>query len=91
MKSKDLDFQPIPPPRESKDQTSNVDSSTDEHTKMIFKYSAHNVFYMPIIMHKGEGAHLYDINGRKYLDFLAAFSSVNQGHCNPKIREAYIR
>jgi len=42
-------------------------------------------------MHRGEGANLYDINGRKYLDFLSAFSSVNQGHCNPKIRDTLVK
>ncbi|MCD4698821.1 MAG: ornithine--oxo-acid transaminase [Bacteroidales bacterium] len=52
------------------------------------KYGAHNYHPLPVVLAKGEGAFLWDVEGKKYFDFLSAYSAVNQGHCHPKIVNA---
>ena len=52
------------------------------------KYGAHNYKPLPVVLSRGEGIYLWDIQNKKYFDFLSAYSAVNQGHCNPKILEA---
>ncbi|CAK7905452.1 ornithine aminotransferase [[Candida] anglica] len=54
------------------------------------QYSAHNYHPLPVVFTKAEGAHVWDPEGKKYLDFLSAYSAVNQGHCHPKIIEALV-
>ena len=54
------------------------------------RHSAHNYHPLPVVLHKGEGVHLWDVNGKKYYDFLSAYSAVNQGHCHPKIIGALV-
>lgn len=49
------------------------------------KYGAHNYHPLPVVLEKGEGVFVWDTEGKKYYDFLAAYSAVNQGHCHPKI------
>ena len=49
------------------------------------RYGAHNYHPLPVVLEKGEGVFLWDVEGRKYFDFLSAYSAVNQGHCHPKI------
>ena len=49
------------------------------------KYGAHNYHPLPVVLSKGEGVYVWDVNGKKYFDFLSAYSAVNQGHCHPKI------
>jgi len=49
------------------------------------KYGAHNYSPLPVVLTKGEGVYLWDIEGKRYYDFLSAYSAVNQGHCHPKI------
>jgi len=49
------------------------------------KYGAHNYHPLPVVLAKGEGVHLWDVEGKKYYDFLSAYSAVNQGHCHPRI------
>lgn len=49
------------------------------------KYGAHNYHPLPVVLTKGEGVHVWDVEGKKYYDFLSAYSAVNQGHCHPKI------
>jgi ornithine--oxo-acid transaminase len=49
------------------------------------KYGAHNYHPLPVVLEKGEGAFVWDVNGKRYYDFLSAYSAVNQGHCHPKI------
>jgi ornithine--oxo-acid transaminase len=53
-------------------------------------YGANNYHVLPVVLSKGEGVYLWDTAGKKYFDFLAAYSAVNQGHCHPKIVEAMI-
>ena len=52
------------------------------------KYGAHNYHPLPVVLKKGKGVYLWDVEGQKYYDFLSAYSAVNQGHCHPKIIEA---
>ena len=52
------------------------------------KYGAHNYHPLPVVLCKGEGVFLCDVEGNKYYDFLSAYSAVNQGHCHPKIIES---
>ena len=49
------------------------------------KYGAHNYHPLPVVLSKGEGVYVWDVEGKKYYDFLSAYSAVNQGHCHPKI------
>ena len=52
------------------------------------KFGAHNYHPMPVVLSKGKGAFVWDVDGKKYFDFLSAYSAVNQGHCHPKIVKA---
>nr|WP_315201645.1 ornithine--oxo-acid transaminase [uncultured Flavobacterium sp.] len=54
------------------------------------KYGAHNYHPLPVVLEKGEGVFVWDIDGKRYFDFLSAYSAVNQGHCHPKIVGAMI-
>ncbi len=52
------------------------------------QYGAHNYHSLPVVLSRGKGCYLWDVDGKKYFDFLSAYSAVNQGHCHPKIVEA---
>ena len=52
------------------------------------KYGAHNYAPLPVVLNKGERIYLWDVDGKRYFDFLSGYSAVNQGHCHPKIVEA---
>ncbi|MDB2362749.1 ornithine--oxo-acid transaminase [Flavobacteriales bacterium] len=52
------------------------------------KYGAHNYHPLPVVLSKGEGVHVWDVEGKQYFDFLSSYSAVNQGHCHPKIIKA---
>ncbi|MCW9036393.1 ornithine--oxo-acid transaminase [Altibacter sp.] len=52
------------------------------------KYGAHNYHPLPVVLTRGEGVYVWDVDGKKYYDFLSAYSAVNQGHCHPKIVDA---
>ncbi|WP_313360729.1 ornithine--oxo-acid transaminase, partial [Empedobacter sp.] len=52
------------------------------------KYGAHNYHPLPVVLEKGEGVYVWDVDGKKYFDFLSAYSAVNQGHCHPRIIKA---
>jgi len=54
------------------------------------KYGAHNYHPIPVVLAKGEGVFLWDVEGRRYYDFLSGYSAVNQGHCHPVILKAFI-
>ena len=55
------------------------------------QYGAHNYHPLPVVLEKGEGVFVWDVDGKKYYDFLSAYSAVNQGHCHPKIIGAMIK
>ena len=62
--------------------------------RMIAKenqYGAHNYHPLPVVLERGEGVFVWDVDGKKYFDFLSAYSAVNQGHCHPKIVNAMIK
>ena len=59
-----------------------------EYTALEDKYGAHNYDSLPVVLAKGEGVFVWDVEGKKYYDFLSAYSAVNQGHCHPKIVDA---
>ncbi|WMI67434.1 ornithine--oxo-acid transaminase [Mangrovimonas sp. YM274] len=54
------------------------------------KYGAHNYHPLPVVLSRGEGVHVWDVEGKQYYDFLSAYSAVNQGHCHPKIVGAMV-
>jgi ornithine--oxo-acid transaminase len=63
-------------------------SSSKEAIKLENKFGAHNYHPLPVVLKKGIGVYLWDVEGNKYYDFLSAYSAVNQGHCHPKINKA---
>jgi ornithine--oxo-acid transaminase len=62
--------------------------NTQDYIQREDKYGAHNYHPLPVVLDRGEGVHVWDVEGNKYYDFLSAYSAVNQGHCHPKIVEA---
>lgn len=54
------------------------------------KFGAHNYHSLPVVLEKGEGVYVWDVDGKRYYDFLSAYSAVNQGHCHPKIIKALV-
>ncbi len=65
-------------------------TKTDYYLQLEEKYSAHNYHPLPVVLEKGEGVYLWDVDGKKYYDFLSGYSAVNQGHCHPLIIAALI-
>lgn len=63
-------------------------SSSKEAIALERQYGAHHYHPLPVVLSKGEGVHVWDVEGRKYYDFLSAYSAVNQGHCHPRIVKA---
>ena len=57
------------------------------HLDLEKKFGAHDYHPLPVVLAKGEGVYLWDVNGKKYYDFLSSYSAVNQGHCHPKLVE----
>jgi ornithine--oxo-acid transaminase len=64
--------------------------SVGNYIELEDKYGAHNYHPLPVVLAKGEGVFVWDVEGKKYFDFLSAYSAVNQGHCHPKIVGALI-
>ena len=64
--------------------------TSHEAIELENKHGAHNYHPLPVVLSKGEGVHVWDVEGKKYYDFLSAYSAVNQGHCHPKIIDAMI-
>ena len=62
--------------------------SSEQLIAMEDKYGAHNYHPLPVVLERGEGVYVWDVEGKKYFDFLSAYSAVNQGHCHPKIVDA---
>eukprot|EP00640_Fibrocapsa_japonica_P001800 CAMPEP_0113941194 /NCGR_PEP_ID=MMETSP1339-20121228/7171_1 /TAXON_ID=94617 /ORGANISM="Fibrocapsa japonica" /LENGTH=447 /DNA_ID=CAMNT_0000945279 /DNA_START=39 /DNA_END=1382 /DNA_ORIENTATION=+ /assembly_acc=CAM_ASM_000762 len=67
-----------------------VKSRSEEFIKREDDYNAHNYHPLPVVLSRGQGVHVWDVDGKRYLDFLAAYSAVNQGHCHPKIVGALV-
>lgn len=64
--------------------------TSQEYISLESKFGAHNYHPLPVVLHRGQGVHVWDTDGKKYTDFLSAYSAVNQGHCHPKIVQAMI-
>ncbi|MCO5260736.1 MAG: ornithine--oxo-acid transaminase [Crocinitomicaceae bacterium] len=64
--------------------------SSEELMEMENKYGAHNYHPLPVVLSKGKGVYVWDVEGKRYYDFLSAYSAVNQGHSHPKIVQAMI-
>ena len=67
---------------------STISSNAAKYLALEEQYGAHNYHPLPVVLEKGEGVYLYDVDGKKYFDFLSGYSAVNQGHCHPAIIEA---
>ena len=65
-------------------------TTSQQAIDMEAKYGAHNYHPLDVVIAKGKGPFVWDVEGKKYFDFLSAYSAVNQGHCHPKIIEAMI-
>jgi len=63
-------------------------TKSEEAIAVENKYGAHNYHPLPVVLNRGEGVFVWDVEGKKYYDFLSAYSAVNQGHCHPKIVNA---
>ncbi|MVN76037.1 ornithine--oxo-acid transaminase [Hymenobacter sp. HMF4947] len=63
-------------------------SQAERFMQLEDQYGAHNYHPLPVVLTRGRGVHLWDVKGKQYLDFLSAYSAVNQGHCHPRIIEA---
>lgn len=68
----------------------NTITRTQELIELEDNYGAHNYHPLPVVLSKGEGVYVWDVEGKRYYDFLSAYSAVNQGHCHPKIIGALI-
>ncbi len=60
-------------------------AATQHFIEQEEKYGAHNYHPLPVVLKKGKGVHVWDVDDKKYFDFLSGYSAVNQGHCHPKI------
>lgn len=72
-------------------QTLNITDNTAYYLSLEDKYGAHNYHPLPVVLNRGEGVFLWDVDGKKYYDFLSGYSAVNQGHCHPRIVNAMIQ
>ena len=67
-----------------------VASHAQELIALEHHYGAHNYHPLPVVLSRGEGVHVWDVEGKRYYDFLSSYSAVNQGHCHPYIINALI-
>src|ERR671912_356701 len=70
--------------------TTSTLSTTQYFLDLEEKYGAHNYHPLPVVLKRGLGVHVWDVEDKKYFDFLSGYSAVNQGHCHPKIIAALI-
>lgn len=66
----------------------NITANTASYIDIEEKYGAHNYHPLPVVLSRGEGIYLWDVDNKKYMDFLSGYSAVNQGHCHPRIINA---
>ncbi len=70
--------------------TLNTSANTQHFIDLEEQYGAHNYHPLPVVLNRGEGVFVWDVDGKRYYDFLSGYSAVNQGHCHPKIIEALV-
>src|SRR6266540_3622168 len=66
-------------------QTLSMSSTTQYYLELEEKYGAHNYHPLPVVLTRGKGVYVWDVEGKRYYDFLSGYSAVNQGHCHPQI------
>jgi ornithine--oxo-acid transaminase len=72
-------------------QMTSADSNTAlSYLELENRYGAHNYHPLPVVLSRGQGVHVWDVDGKKYYDFLSGYSALNQGHCHPKIISSLI-
>jgi ornithine--oxo-acid transaminase len=64
--------------------------TTHQYINLEHRYSAHNYHPLPVVLSRGEGPYVWDVEGKRYLDFLSGYSAVNQGHCHPRLVNALV-
>lgn len=69
-------------------QVDTANMSSAKAIELENKYGAHNYHPLPVVLSRGEGVYVWDVEGKQYFDFLSAYSAINQGHCHPKIVDA---
>jgi ornithine--oxo-acid transaminase len=67
-----------------------LSDNTQQYIDLEEKYGAHNYHPLPVVLNRGEGVFVWDVDGKRYYDFLSGYSAVNQGHCHPKIIAALV-
>lgn len=67
-----------------------ISPKTTEYIDLEERYGAHNYHPLPVVLSRGEGVFVYDVDGKKYYDFLSCYSAVNQGHCHPEIIQTFV-
>jgi len=70
--------------------TTILSANTQQYIDIEEKYGAHNYHPLPVVLDRGEGVFVWDVDGKRYYDFLSGYSAVNQGHCHPQIIKALI-
>lgn len=70
--------------------STNQKITSKQAIELEHRYGAHNYHPLPVVLSRGEGVYVWDVEGKKYFDFLSAYSAVNQGHCHPRILKALI-
>jgi len=72
------------------EKTINLSEKTQYYLELEEKYGAHNYHPIPVVLEKGKGVFVWDVDGKRYYDFLSGYSAVNQGHCHPTILKSFI-
>jgi ornithine--oxo-acid transaminase len=67
-----------------------MSAKTEQLIQLEEQYGAHNYHPVPVVLERGEGVYLWDVDGKRYYDFLSGYSAVNQGHCHPAIVKAFV-
>jgi ornithine--oxo-acid transaminase len=70
--------------------TSDISTNAQHFLDLEDRYGAHNYHPLPVVLSRGEGVHVWDVDGKRYFDFLSGYSAINQGHCHPRIIAALI-
>src|SRR6476620_5066419 len=70
--------------------THSISQRTAHYLQLEDQFGAHNYHPLPVVLEKGQGVFLWDVEGRRYYDFLSGYSAVNQGHCHPRIISALV-
>lgn len=70
--------------------TVNISEKTQHYLELEKQYGAHNYHPLPVVLNRGEGVFVWDVDDKRYYDFLSSYSAINQGHCHPKILKAFL-